>query len=71
MFRCVKNSNALGILTRRICTQKKFWVADRKMPSSKMGKCNFPVSDQLLVQFGQILPVLDHLLVQYGQFYLF
>ena len=33
--------------------------ADRKMPRSGMGKCNFPVSDQLLVQLGQILPVSD------------
>ena len=36
-----------------------------------MGNCNFPVSNQLLVQFGQILPVLDQLLVQHGPFYLF
>ena len=48
-------------------TKKNIWVADSKMPSSKMGKCNFPVSDRLLVQFGQILPVLDQLLVQYEQ----
>ena len=36
-----------------------------------MGNCNFPISDQLLVQFGQILPVLDQPLAQYGKFYLF
>ena len=36
-----------------------------------MENCNYPVSDQLLVQFGQILPVLDQVLVQYGKFYLF
>ena len=33
-----------------------------------MGNCNFPISDQLLVQHRQILPVLDQLLVQYGQY---
>ena len=49
---------------------KKF-LGRRKIPRSLMGNCNFPVSDQLLVQFGQILPVLDQLLVQYGQFYQF
>ena len=52
-------------------TQKNFWGADRKIPSSVMGNCNFPVSDQLLVQIGQILPVLDQILVQYGQIYPF
>ena len=36
-----------------------------------MENCNFPVSDQLLVQFGDILPVLDQFLVQYGQILLF
>ena len=36
-----------------------------------MENCNYPVSDQLLVQFGQILPVLDQFLVQYGKLYLF
>ena len=35
-------------------TQKNVWGTDKKMLRSEMGKCNFPVSDQLLVQFGQI-----------------
>ena len=48
-------------------TQKNVWGADRKIPRSVMGTCNFPVSGQLLIQFGQIKPVLDQLLIQYGQ----
>ena len=46
-------------MSTSICTKKIFWGADRKIPRSVMGNCNFPVSDQLLVLFGQILPVLD------------
>ena len=49
-------------------TQKNFWGADRKIPRSLIGNRNFPISNQLLVQFGQILPVLDQFLVQYGQY---
>ena len=52
-------------------TQKNFWGADRKNPRSVTGNCNFPVSDQLLIQFGQILPVLDQFLALHGQILLF
>ena len=57
--------------TLRTLHSKKFWGANRKIPRFVMGNCNFPVSDQLMVQFGQMLPVSDQFLVQYGQILLF
>ena len=71
-FTCLNGPiKIVGMEFRAPYTQKNFWGVDRKIPRSVMGNCNSPVSDQLLVQFGQILLVLDQLLVRYGHFYLF
>ena len=49
--------------------QKIFWGAERKMPRSKMEKCYFPISDQLLIQFEQILFITEQILAHFGPWY--
>ena len=57
----IKISGSIFTLLCRAYTQI-FWGVDRNVPRSEMRKCNFPVLDQLLVQFGQIWTNLDKFL---------